>query len=94
MDQNSRQKKKNEKAKPLEREEITTMEKDIARLRELEVQEEREKYGLTQAEVAQRANITQQQLSRVENGENCNLITFLKICKALGIEISLQHSAL
>ena len=52
------------------------------------IHEEREKIGLTQSEVAKKAHITQQQLSKFENGENCNLITFLKICKALGLEIN------
>ncbi len=39
----------------------------------------RELKGLSQKEVAQKAKVTQQQLSKVENGINCNLTTFLKI---------------
>ncbi|HXK50708.1 MAG TPA: helix-turn-helix transcriptional regulator [Clostridiales bacterium] len=53
----------------------------------LKIHNEREKSGMTQAEVAKKANITQQQMSKVENGENCNLSTFIKVCKALGLEI-------
>jgi HTH-type transcriptional regulator / antitoxin HipB len=53
----------------------------------LKIHSEREKSGMTQAEVAKKANITQQQMSKVENGENCNLSTFIKVCKALGLEI-------
>jgi len=53
----------------------------------LKIYEERERTGLTQIEVADRAHITQQQLSKVENGENCNILTFLKVCKALNLQI-------
>ncbi|MBS10497.1 MAG: transcriptional regulator [Gemmatimonadetes bacterium] len=35
----------------------------------------------------QQARITQQQMSRIENGINCNVITFLKVCQALGLEL-------
>lgn len=30
-------------------------------------------------------NVTQQQLSKIENGINCNILTFLKVCNALGL---------
>ena len=49
----------------------------------------REQMGLSQKEVAKRANITQQQLSRVENGVNCNMSTFMKVCHALNLTINL-----
>ena len=49
----------------------------------------REQRGLSQQEVAKRAKITQQQLSKVENGENCNLTTFLKVCNALDLKVDL-----
>ena len=26
-------------------------------------------------------------MSRIENGINCNVITFLKVCQALGLEL-------
>ena len=46
----------------------------------------REDSGLSQIEVAKRAHVTQQQLSKIENGNNCNMLTFLKVCNALGLE--------
>ena len=59
----------------------------------LKVHEIRESAGLTQREVADKAHITQQQLSRVENGFNYNMLTFLKICDVLGIELDLSAEA-
>ena len=52
----------------------------------------REQQGLSQKEVAQKAKVTQQQLSKVENGINCNLTTFLKVCNALDLKIDLGQS--
>ena len=46
----------------------------------------REESGLSQVEVAKRAHVTQQQLSKIENGNNCNMLTFLKVCNALSLE--------
>jgi len=58
----------------------------------LKIHDIREKLGLTQSFVAKKANITQQQLSKIENGENCNILTFIKVCKALGLEINFINS--
>jgi HTH-type transcriptional regulator / antitoxin HipB len=52
----------------------------------------REKKGLSQKDVAQKAKVTQQQLSKVENGINCNLKTFLKVCNALDLKLDLGQS--
>ena len=60
-------------------------EKKLAEL-SFKVNEAREKSGLTQVEVAKIAHVTQQQLSKIENGINCNMITFLKVCNALGLD--------
>ncbi len=59
------------------------------RLIELSLQllDEREKSGLTQKELAKKANITQQQLSKIENGDNCTILTFIKVCEALKLKI-------
>ena len=54
----------------------------------LELHEIREKLGLSQSEVAKKAKITQQQLSKIENGENCNILTFIKVCKALDLDFN------
>ncbi|MBI4691809.1 MAG: DUF5615 family PIN-like protein [Nitrospirae bacterium] len=45
---------------------------------------------LSQREVAKRAKITHQQLSRLENGINCTMATFLKVCYALGIKVDIE----
>ena len=52
----------------------------------------REKKGMSQSDTAKLAKITQQQLSKIENGENCNLMTFLKVCSALNIDIDFKES--
>ena len=52
--------------------------------------EAREKIGLTQRELAQKSQITQQQLSKIENGVNCNMITFIKVSSALGLGITVS----
>ena len=46
--------------------------------------EERKRQGKSQGEVAKEAHLTQQQFSRVENGDNCNIMTYLKACHAVG----------
>jgi hypothetical protein len=34
--------------------------------------------------------VTQQQVSKIEKGINCNVTTFLKVCNALGIKVDLE----
>jgi len=51
--------------------------------------EAREKSGLTQKELAQKSHVTQQQLSKIENGINCNMLTFIKVSNALGLGLTL-----
>jgi transcriptional regulator with XRE-family HTH domain len=58
----------------------------------LKLLEARKKMGLTQQEVAHRAQITQQQLSRLESGMNCNMATFLRVCHALHVRLNLKHN--
>lgn len=55
----------------------------------IQVNQAREVLGLTQAEAARKANVTQQQMSRLENGVNCNMTTFLKVCRALELKLDL-----
>ena len=52
--------------------------------------EAREKRGLTQKELAEKSNVTQQQLSKIENGVNCNMLTFIKVSNALGLGITVN----
>ena len=47
--------------------------------------------NLSQAELATRARITQQQLSRIENGMNYNIKTLLKLCNALGLALDFKQ---
>ena len=69
--------------------EIYDEEKTLIEL-SLKIHELREQSGLSQYEVAEHAHITQQQLSKIESGINCNIVTFLKVCNALGIDITLH----
>jgi len=55
----------------------------------IRIQEERQKLGLSQQELAKRAHVSQQQLSSIENGANYTIKTFLKITDALQINLSL-----
>jgi len=52
----------------------------------------REDKGISQKELAMKANVTQQQLSKIENGINCNITTFLKICSALDLKIDFHKN--
>jgi len=52
--------------------------------------EAREKKGLTQKELAEKSQVTQQQLSKIENGVNCNMLTFIKVSNALGLDLTVS----
>ena len=52
----------------------------------------REEVGISQKELATRAKITQQQLSKIENGINCNIATILKVCAALDLKIDFHKN--
>lgn len=58
------------------------------------IHEYRDTYGLSQKELAKKAHVTQQQLSKIENGINCNIKTFLRVCLALGLHIELEKDEL
>ncbi len=66
-------------------------ERQLAEL-SLQLVETRAKLGLSQKEVARLAQVTQQQLSKMENGVACNLTTLLKVCKALGLKLELENT--
>ena len=78
----------NEKLKDERFKRLYDEERQLAEL-SLKILGARERQGLSQKEVARKANVTQQQLSKVENGINCNLTTFLKVCHALDLKIDL-----
>lgn len=65
-------------------------EKQLAEL-SVRLVEFREQRHLTQQEVALQAKVTQQQLSKLENGVNCNVTTFLRVCNALGLQLELSQ---
>lgn len=49
----------------------------------------RKEAGLTQIGLAQKIGVTQQEISRVENGDNCSLSTLHRIAKALDHDIEI-----
>jgi len=51
------------------------------------IAEAREQKGLSQKELAKKSQVTQQQLSKIENGINCNILTFIKVSSALGLDL-------
>ncbi|HOI95125.1 MAG TPA: helix-turn-helix transcriptional regulator [Syntrophobacter fumaroxidans] len=72
--------------------ELFDEEKELVRIG-IEVAEARAKLGMSQADLAKRACVTQQQVSKVENGANCNVLTLLKVCRALSLRCRLNASA-
>ena len=59
----------------------------------IKILEARREQNLSQAELADRADITQQQLSRIENGMNFNIKTLLKLCDSLGLSLDFKKNA-
>ena len=78
-----------EKLKDTHFRQLYNEERQLAELA-LKILDTREHLGLSQKEAARKAKITQQQLSKIENGINCNISTFLKVCNALGIKIDIE----
>ena len=56
----------------------------------LAIADARERRGISQKELAQKCRVTQQQLSKIENGINCNLLTFIKVSSALGLDLTVS----
>ena len=59
----------------------------------LRLQDARKKAGLSQKDLAKAAHLTQQQISKVENGSNCNIMTYLKASHAIGLRFGLSRSS-
>ena len=83
----------NEKLKDTEFKEMYKEEKLLLQLSN-RIFEERKKAGLTQTQLANKAQISQQQLSKIEKGLNFNIKTFLKVCYALGVRMNLTSTNL
>jgi len=52
--------------------------------------EYRLKHNITQAELAQRANVTQQHISKIENGEFSSMATLEKVLLHIGCTVRIQ----
>jgi transcriptional regulator with XRE-family HTH domain len=46
--------------------------------------------GMPQLELEEKANITQQRISKIEAGMNCHLAKLLKVCGALNLKIEIK----
>ena len=57
----------------------------------IKILEVRQSQNISQQELAKRASITQQQLSRIENGMNFNIKTLLKLCEALDLTLDFKQ---
>jgi HTH-type transcriptional regulator/antitoxin HipB len=79
----------NESLKSKEFQELYNEEKELLQL-SLILQGARKKAGISQLEIAKQAHLTQQQVSKLENGDNCNILTYLKVGQAVGLKFSLQ----
>jgi DNA-binding XRE family transcriptional regulator len=69
--------------------EVYDEEKELLAL-SLAMHEARKKAGLSQSEIAEKAHLTQQQVSKIEKGENCNIMTYMKVSHATGFRIAVQ----
>ncbi|MDR0496968.1 MAG: helix-turn-helix transcriptional regulator [Treponema sp.] len=56
----------------------------------LAITEARERKGLSQKELALKSHVTQQQLSKIESGINCNMLTFIRVSSALGLGLTIS----
>ena len=79
----------NEELKNLRFKKLLEEEKHLLELG-MAIAEAREQKGLSQKELAQKSQVTQQQLSKIENGINCNMLTFIKVSSALGLVLTIS----
>lgn len=56
----------------------------------IEIAMQRQKLNISQTQLAKRSGITQQQVSKLERGENCNINTLFKVCNSLGMKVTLS----
>ena len=50
----------------------------------------RKEKKLTQTELSVMADVTQQQVSKIECGENCEVMTLIHVCHALGVSFTIR----
>jgi DNA-binding XRE family transcriptional regulator len=81
----------NQKFKSKKFKEFFDAEKEFLEL-SVKLSKYREAKGISQKDLALKAKVTQQQLSKIENGINCNITTFLKVCSALELKIDFHRS--
>ncbi len=55
----------------------------------MRIAEARQQSGLSQKELAGKARLTVRQLARIEQGQNCNMMAFLKVCQALDLTLNM-----
>lgn len=81
-----------EKLKDKEFKELFDAEERLLRML-MKIAEARKSLGLSQKALASKAKVTQQQISKIESGINCNMATFLRVCQALGVVCELRRSS-
>lgn len=55
----------------------------------LKLKQSRLKKALTQQQLAEKAQVTQQQLSNIEAGANATMQTYIRVCDALNIPLTI-----
>ncbi len=81
-----------EKLQDAQFKELFDEERELLRIG-LEIAEARKKMGISQTELAKRAHVTQQQVSKIENGVNSNVLTLLRLCRALSLTCRVNRAA-
>jgi DNA-binding XRE family transcriptional regulator len=56
----------------------------------VEIASVRKRRGLTQKELARQCRVTQQQVSKIENGVNCNVLTLIRVTSSLGLNVTVS----
>ena len=57
----------------------------------LQLKEIRESKQLSQKRLAELSKVTQCKISKIENGADCQVSTFLKLCKAMNHKVDIRE---